>query len=378
LLPNVDSTVTQQNTVRNLAAFGIRFQSPIPNFAFPSIVGPFNVFDARVSATQTLFDLSAIRRYQAAGSRAEAVKAEGADTRDATTAAVARAYVAALLAQEQRKTAEADVKLAEELVRTAENRLRAGTGVQIEATRAQVELADRRQKVIDRQTRSRAAQMQLARLLGLSFDRDIELTTPLQAPMGEPTALEDAQKDAFEHRSDWQAQILTEKAAQQADSAVKWERLPSVSAFGDYGTIGGAINNAQPTRTIGASLRVPIFDGGRRDARRAESASEQRQESIRTRDLRQQIELELRLALDALNSAAMQTEVAQAGLRLAEDEEARAERRYEAGVGQSLEVTDAQTRLARARQNVLDALGQYNLARIDWSQARGRIETVIP
>ncbi len=377
-LPNLDSSVTQQNTVRNLAAFGIRLQSPVPGFALPEIVGPFNVFDARVSATQTIFNLSAIRRYQAAGSQADAARAAGADTRSQTTAAVARAYVSAQLAQRRRETAEADVALAEELVRVAEDRIRAGTGVRIESSRAQVQLADRRQAVIDWRTRSHAAQMQLARLLGVGFDRDLVLTTPLEAPAAEEMTIDAAVDEALKHRSDWQAQTLLEQAAQRSESAVKWERLPALSAFGDYGAIGSSINNSQPTRTIGAVLQVPIFDGGRRDARRAETASQARQESIRTRDMRRQIELELRLAHDSITSAALQTEVAESGLELAKDEEARAQRRYEAGVGDSIEVTDAQTRLARARQNLVDALGQYSLARIDWAEARGRVETVIP
>lgn len=378
LLPNVDSTVTQQNTVRNLAAFGIRFQSPIPGFSFPSIVGPFNVFDARVSATQSIFDLSAIRRYQAARTQAAAARRDDSNTREETTAAVARAYVSAQLAQRQQQTAQADVDLAEELVREAENRNNAGSGVRIEVARARVQLADRRQNVIVRRTQSHAAQMQLARLLGLAFDRDLELTTPLETPSAESATVEAALDEAFEHRSDWHAQMLRDEAAGQSDSAVKWERLPSLAAFGDYGAIGNSINNSQPTRTIGASLRVPVFDGGRREARRAETASQRRQESIRTRDLRQQIELEIRLAQDALVSATLQTEVAQEGLTLAEEEAARARRRYAAGVGETLEITDAQTRLARARQNLIDALGLYNLARIDWSEARGRIDTVIP
>jgi outer membrane protein TolC len=220
--------------------------------------------------------------------------------------------------------------------------------------------------------------MQLVRLLGLAFDRELALTTPLQSPAQDEVALESALDEAFEHRTDWKAQTLREKAAGQSDSAVKLERLPSLIAFGDYGAIGGSMTNSQPTRTVGASLRVPVFDGGRREARRAETASQARQESIRTRDLRRQIELELRLAQDAVNSAALQIQVAQGGLELAKEEESRARRRYEAGVGASLEVSDAQTRLARARQNLIDALGLYNLARIDWTEARGRIELVIP
>ena len=108
----------------------------------------------------------------------------------------------------------------------------------------------------------------------------------------------------------------------------------------------------------GISVRVPIFDGGRRDARRAESASQYRQEQVRTSDLKEQIELDVRLALDALRSAEEQVKVAKEGLELAENELAQARRRYDAGVASRLEVTDAQTRLERARDNQIAALYQ--------------------
>ena len=45
--------------------------------------------------------------------------------------------------------------------------------------------------------------------------------------------------------------------------------------------------------------------------------------------------------------------VAKEGLTLAENELNQARRRYEAGVANSIEVTDAQTRLERARDNRL-------------------------
>ena len=66
-----------------------------------------------------------------------------------------------------------------------------------------------------------------------------------------------------------------------------------MAAFGDYGSIGTGFDSALPTRTYGVSVRVPMFDGGRRDARRAESASQYRAEKIRTSDLKEQIELDV-------------------------------------------------------------------------------------
>ena len=58
---------------------------------------------------------------------------------------------------------------------------------------------------------------------------------------------------------------------------------------------------------------------------------------------------------------------------LAENELAQARRRYQGGVTNSLEVTDAQTRLDRARDNQIAALYNYNLARIELATATGTI-----
>ena len=125
------------------------------------------------------------------------------------------------------------------------------------------------------------------------------------------------------------------------------------------------------------SLRVPLFDGGRRDARRAESASQLRQERIRTADLKDQVELDVRLALDSLHSADDAGEDGRRRTELPKNELAQARRRYEAGVTNSVEVTDAQTRLDRARDNRITALYNYNLARIDLATAMGTIQSMI-
>ena len=107
--------------------------------------------------------------------------------------------------------------------------------------------------------------------------------------------------------------------------------------------------------------------------RRTESASQYRAEKVRTTDLKQQVELDVRLALDELQSAEDEVKVAQEGLALSEMKLAQARRRYDAGVATSVEVTDAQTRLERARDNRLAALYSFNIAKIDLAQATGKV-----
>jgi outer membrane protein len=178
-------------------------------------------------------------------------------------------------------------------------------------------------------------------------------------------------------RSDLKAQQQHQETARMNYSAVEAERLPSISAYGDYGTIGNEIVGAHPTHTIGVQLKVPLYDGGRRGSRKQESLLQVREEEIRTRDLGLQVELDVRLALDSLHSADSQVKTAGEGLTLAQSELEQAQRRYQAGVANSLEVTDAQTRLDRARDNQVDALYNYNLARLDLATATGAIQEYV-
>jgi outer membrane protein TolC len=253
----------------------------------------------------------------------------------------------------------------------------AGSATGIEVTRARVQLAHEQQRALVAENERRRAYLQLLKSIGMDLTTPVELTQALAFLPVEVTAADQAMKIAFETRNDWKAQAQREQSAQLSYSAVKWERLPSVGLFGDYGTVGTSINDAIPTRTYGFTVKVPVFDGGRRDARRAESASQLRQERLRTHELHDQIELEVRTALDNLKSSIDLVRTAEEGLSLSESELAQAERRYRAGVGTGLEVTDAQTRLQRARDDRILALFYYNLSRIDLGTAMGTIRQMI-
>ncbi len=378
LLPDFEGSLQYQNETVNLKAFGFDFPKiPIPGFVIPTFVGPFSVLDARASFNQTVFDFSSIRRYQASKVAVEATKADNEGTNDQVTDQVARAYLAGLRAQASVDTGHANVELSESLLRLAQQQKTAGTGTGIEITRAEVQLANDRQALLVAENDLDRTRLQLLKVIGLKLDNPVELVDRLAYTPMESVDPAQALATATQHRAELRAQQRREENARLNFSATKLERLPSVSAFANYGDIGSSVYSVLPTRSVGASVKIPIFDGGRRDARRVESASLFRSESIRTADLRDQIELDVRLAIDSLHSADAQVKTAEDGLNLAENEVAQAERRYKAGVSNSVEVTDAQTRLARARDNRINALYNYNLARIDLGTATGTIQSMI-
>ena len=125
------------------------------------------------------------------------------------------------------------------------------------------------------------------------------------------------------------------------------------------------------------ALKIPVFDGGRRDARRAEQGSLLRQEEIKAKDFGRQVELDIRLARGEVIGAEGQVTVAEQGLKLSQQEVEQAERRYRAGVAPSIELVDAQTRFARAQDNRILALYQYNLARVNLATAMGALHRIL-
>jgi outer membrane protein len=306
-----------------------------------------------------------------------AAKSDSDGSAEQVAATVARAYLAAVKADADVETAQSNVTLSEAVLKQAENRKEAGTGTGIEVTRAKVQLANDRQRMLVAGNARRSAVLQLLRAVGLRLDTEIALTDKLQYLPVDAVTLEQARAQAIQARPDLQAQQDREANARLLASGTKLERLPTVAAFGDYGSSGAGLNNSLPTRTVGISVRVPLFDGGRRDARRGESASQYRSEKVRTNDLKEQIELDVRLALDALHSAEEQVKVAKEGLELAENELTQARRRYEAGVAIGVEVTDAQTRLERARDNQTQAIYSHNLGRLDLAQSMGAVRRMV-
>ena len=380
LLPNLESSLIYRNQTVNLAANGIRFDIPTApgqDFVFPSLVGPFSVLDARVSGSQSIFDFSSIRRFQAARTGVSAAESDLAGTEERIAADVARAYLQAIRADADVESAEANVTLAEAVLEQAEHQKRTGTGTGIEITRAKVQLANDSQRLLVAENARRRAHLQLLRVIDLPLDVNLDLTDKLGYVPLDAITLEEARKVALSTRPDLKAQERREESARLTASATKLERLPTFNFFGDYGSIGTGPGDSIPTRTYGVQLRVPVFDGGRRDARRAEASSQYRSEKVRTDDLKKQIEFDIRLALDALKSAEEQVKVAREGLKLSENELEQARRRYDAGVAIGLEVTDAQTRLERARDNQTEALYNYNVARIDLEQALGRVRSSV-
>jgi outer membrane protein TolC len=376
LLPHVDGSYTFRSFTNNLQAFGLQLPPGLP-VAIPAFIGPIETQDLRAQASQSIFDLASIRRWQAAKSQTAAAREDFNAARAQTEGAVARAYLNALRTEAAVAAAQANVELAQRVLRRAQSQKSAGTGTGMDVTRAEVQLSQENQRLILAREERRTAVLNLLRAMNADLSSEVRLAEPMTWQPAEVPELAQALQASRELRPEWKAQLLRERSSELGRKAVAAERVPSVRAFGDYGLLGASPDVMLPTRSVGVSVNVPIWDGGRRDARRAEAASLARAETIRTRDVAQQVELEIRVALEILRSAENQVLVARQTLELAERELAQAERRVDAGVAPSIEITDAQARVARARENEVSSLFRQKTARIDLAVAVGNLDMLL-
>lgn len=372
VLPNVDGSWTMNSFTRNLAAFGLS-TSPQPGipFSIPRFVGPVETYDWRATAGWNLLDWAAWQRYRASRARVAAVSADEMVVRNQTTATVIRAYTAAQRARQMVETAESNIALARRIVQLALNQKEAGMATGLDVTRAEAQLAQENSRLIYAQQELDRTRLELLRVMNLGLDTTLELTDPLSYSPVETPPLIEALAAAQRARPELKAQAAREQAGQLNSSAARLARLPSVQGFGEYGTIGTSAGSGLPTRVVGIRVNIPLWDGGRRDAQRAEAASLLRQEAIRGRDIRQQVELEVRSSIDTLRTADAQVRAASEVAALAEKEVEQAERRFREGVATSVEIADAQARLSRAREAKVTAIYQHRAARAELSLAIG-------
>ncbi len=375
LLPTVDGNFTDRNQTVNLRTFGFNFN--FPGFAIPAVVGPFTVIDARANAKWTVLDFSNIRRYKAVKANIDTSRADMDVTKTQVTEQVARAYLTTLRADAAVEAAQANLDLAVANLDLAKSQKDAGTGTGIEVTRAQVEVANNQGRLTASQSDRARAGFNLLRAMGLDLSIPLMLTSKLEYKPSETLKPEPLIERAFMGRTELKAQKQREAVARMNASAVSAERLPSVQAFGDVGAIGQPQIGLAQTHTVGVTVAIPLWDSGRRKARREESSSQVVTEQLKTRDLEQQVELEVRTALNNLYAAESVVLSAREALDLAQSEVAQAQRRYQAGVGVPLEVTDAQARLDRARDSQVLALFGYNIAQLDLAVSTGDVDGFI-
>src|SRR2546426_5062469 len=140
LLPSLSASGAWVNRTFNSKSLGISFPTPPGQPGLPELIGPFDNYDGRVRATQTLFDWSSVRRVRAASVQADGSRAERGAAVEVAAQTAAMTYLGAARAAAVVAARRGDFSIAGGLVALAGGEKQGGGGAGPGVTRARAPL----------------------------------------------------------------------------------------------------------------------------------------------------------------------------------------------------------------------------------------------
>lgn len=368
LLPSVSGSVRQSHQVLSTAAFGFT----LPDL--PTLIGPFDLFDARVTLSTPLFDARALSGLKSMRAETRAGQAALRDVRETVVLAVGSLYLQAQADAARVDSARAQIATAEALLRVVDDQRAAGLLAGIDVVRQQVQVHDAQARLIDAQNASEKRKLLLARAIGLPVGQVFTLTDlPRFAPA--PVASLDAVVDeARTHRGDLAAARARVEAARAARQAAALGRLPTLHLDADLGAIGPRSSDIDRTYTVAAVARVPIFEGGRTRARVRQADADLHAREAELADIEAGVRYEAAAALLDVDAAESAVRVAAGALDLSRLELEQAQDRFRAGVSSTIELVQAQEAVARATEAHIARVYEHAVARGRLARVRGDVE----
>jgi len=287
-----------------------------------------------------------------------------------------QANIAALDAARQAERA------SEESFKAADARYRAGVSTPADKLQAQTAFAQLTLTRITSEGNLQIAYGNLVNVMGLPANQKVVLVAETNDKMGNPPAniLEDVNsliEQAGTRRPDLVASEAQLKAAQANVDANKAAAKPTISISTSNSLQDGSQLNYSNSSNLGLTISIPLFAGYAPTYRiRAAEATADLRAAQRDR-LRLQISLDVWTAYQNLRTALESVTATEILVNSAEQSYRVALGRYKAGVGNIIDTLTAQSALASARQQRIQATLNSNIARATLAQAMGALDNAM-
>lgn len=276
---------------------------------------------------------------------------------------------------------------ADKSLHAAQARNQAGTATLADRLQAQTALSQAKLSRIRATGDAANAQGTLANIMGFDATHPFELALPAEEAGANAVAEQDPLMeqnigkliaDARQKRPDLLAAEAQIKAAEAQLASANATGLPSINLNGALAQSKAAdMPSTVHTQSIGISLSVPLFTGFK-NTYQTRAAQAQLEGKVADRDrIANQIALEVWKAYQALLTNSQALFAANDLLASAEQSEKAISGRYQAGLGNILDVLTAQSALAGARQQQVSALYNFKASKFVLAQAIGKLDLTL-
>lgn len=180
--------------------------------------------------------------------------------------------------------------------------------------------------------------------------------------------------EALQFRSDLRSAETNVRAAEYAVDAEKAQRYPAVALNANYGGAGVNVGSFNSVYGVSASVSFPIFTGGRIRADIEEARASLNRRRAESEDLKGRVAYDVRVAWLDLEASDSGVKVAQKNEGLAQWALTQSRDRYGNGVTNYLEVIQAQEAVTAARENYIQSLYSFNVAKAALARSMGVAE----
>lgn len=326
-----------------------------------------HVYNSQAAVHVELFSLTNRAQYRRAMFAQAAAQAKQQIAQRGLVATVVGAYYGMIAAQRHAANAQKSLAEAQQFLDITQKQEAGGEAAHADVIKAQLNLEQRRRDLQDAQLNLEKARIALGVILFPNIDQEFTLQDDL-ATLGALPSRSEVESMATSRSPDVRAAEASLKAASYGVSAAKGAYFPSLVVDYWYGIDANVFGIYGPDhrRNLGSvaqgTLNIPVWNWGvtRSRVRQAELAEQQARVDLTyaQRNLQSEISqsyLEAQTALAELNSLKRSLDLATDSLRLTI-------LRYQAGEATALEVSDAQSTLATARNAYDDGLARYRVA----------------
>lgn len=383
-----DFLSSNANPNANLRDAFDRFVDAQTPAAGEEVSNPFfieNIFSAQVGAVQVLYDGTVFEGIGAARALEAVQEMVLSDVRRLLAQQVATAFYGVLLSRARLAVLErSEARSASEV---AESEILVAEGVQPRTTQlsAEVQLTNTHTERLRAQNEAATAVDQFKVLLGLSVSKRVDLDGALEMPASSPKVSEDletAVEGALERRPDLRS-LQLEVQRQDGRAATIWaEYTPRLEAFFNVRAIGQVPDDRGgedffsnrfwgPDITGGIVVTWNLFNGFDTTSRFVQARADEARARVDFDERLANVQAEVERELRDLETAAAQ-------IRSQKDNVERAELNYEQtrfrvqeGVTGRAELRNASQQLDDSQLNLLQAIHDYRVARVDYRVAVG-------
>ncbi len=318
-----------------------------------------------VQVNQLITDFGRTRNLVASERlREKARQADAEATAEDIILAADQAFYQTLQAQATLEVATQTVKTRQALVDQVKALTSSKLKSELDLNFSQVYLSQARLLQVDARSNFEDAQATLTAVLGNEKAANYHLVEDAGPLPTLPPNPDEATLTALQNRPDLHALQLTTDADNKFATAQKRQILPTVSALGvvGYTPLGSTqyfIDNWYGA--VGVNISVPVFNGFRFHAQAAEAEAQARIESARTRDLRNRIARDVRIAWHTAAAARQRVDVTTELLSQANSALSLAQTRYNLGLSSIVELSQAQLSQTQAAIDEANARAAYRL-----------------